>query len=71
MLKGREYNRLQSTLFTKYAEFHKKLNGPEHKFLQDIKTRWNSQYYMFSRIEEQKTMISFCSGHSKFVDGYM
>ena len=52
--------------FAKYTEFQKKLNVPQHKFIQDIKTRWNSQYYMLSRIHEQKNaLISFCSEYSK------
>ena len=34
---------------------------PENRFKQDITTRWNSQFFMFKRIFEQKhALIPFC-----------
>ena len=43
-----------------------RFNLPNHKFIQDIQTRWNSQYYMISLVFEPKNaLISYCSDHSK------
>ncbi|XP_076063455.1 zinc finger BED domain-containing protein 4-like [Oratosquilla oratoria] len=52
--------------FAKYQEYQKRFNLPDHKFIQDIQTRWNSHYYMMSRVFEQKSaLISYCSDHAK------
>src|SRR5678816_3578238 len=51
---------------SKYEEYQTRFNLPQHRFIQDIQTRCNSQYHMLSKIFEQKTaLISYCSDHSK------
>lgn len=40
-----------------FVEGKKVLNIPQHKLIQTIKTRWNSVYYMFDRLYEQKIAI--------------
>lgn len=38
----------------------KKLGQPEHKLIQDVSVRWNSSYYMISRLLEQRWTITAC-----------
>lgn len=38
----------------------KQMGQPEHKLLQDVGVRWNSSYYMISRLLEQRWPITAC-----------
>lgn len=39
-------------------DIQKELGLPNHFFIQDVRTRWNSAYYMLERLFEQKRAIS-------------
>nr|XP_047122462.1 zinc finger BED domain-containing protein 4-like [Hydra vulgaris] len=47
--------------FEAYRKYQTQYQVPQNRFKQDIATRWNSQYFMFKRIFEQKrALIPFC-----------
>ncbi len=39
-------------------EVQKQLKSPEHKLIQSVETRWNSVFYMFKRLFEQKEAVT-------------
>jgi len=39
-------------------EIQKQLKLPEHKLIQSVETRWNSVFYMFERLLEQKEAVT-------------
>jgi hypothetical protein len=41
----------------KLNQIQKQFNAPEHKLVQDVETRFNSQYYMLERMNEQKASV--------------
>lgn len=41
----------------KLQEMQKLLKKPEHKLVQEVETRWNSTFYMLSRLLEQKDCV--------------
>lgn len=43
---------------SKLKAIQNQLNIPNHKLIQDVTTRWNSTYYMLSRLYEQRQAIS-------------
>nr|XP_012218835.1 PREDICTED: zinc finger BED domain-containing protein 4-like [Linepithema humile] len=43
---------------SKLKAIQEQLNIPNHKLIQDVTTRWNSTYYMLSRLYEQRQAIS-------------
>lgn len=43
---------------SKLRDLQQELNLPDHKLVQDVCTRWNSTYYMISRLLEQKRPVS-------------
>ncbi|KAK0154801.1 Zinc finger BED domain-containing protein 1 [Merluccius polli] len=42
----------------KLKEIQKQQNFPEHKLIQSVETRWNSVFYMFERLHEQKDVVT-------------
>lgn len=42
----------------KLKEIQKQLKFPEHKLIQSVETRWNSVFYMFERLHEQKEAVT-------------
>lgn len=42
----------------KLKEIQKQLKFPEHKLIQSVETRWNSVFYMFERLREQKEAVT-------------
>lgn len=42
----------------KLKEVQKQLKFPEHKLIQSVETRWNSVFYMFERLCEQKEAVT-------------
>jgi len=47
-----------SHAYSKLKTIQNQLNIPNHKLIQDVTTRWNSTYYMLSRLYEQRQAIS-------------
>jgi hypothetical protein len=43
----------------KLVETQKKLDITVHKLIQEVRTRWNSTYYMLDRILEQRQPLTF------------
>ncbi len=39
-------------------EVQKQLKSPEHKLIQSVETRWNSVFYKFERLFEQKEAVT-------------
>lgn len=39
-------------------EIQEQQNFPEHKLIQSVETRWNSVFYMFERLHEQKDVVT-------------
>ena len=42
----------------KLAVIQEELKLPKHKIMQDVKTRWNSTYYMLERLYEQRQAVT-------------
>lgn len=40
------------------ARWQKQLGVPQHKLIQDVETRWNSEFHMLARLLEQKEAIA-------------
>lgn len=43
---------------TKLKQKQQQMGTPEHKLIQDVSTRWNSTYYMISRLLEQRWPVT-------------
>ena len=53
----------------KLHNIQKELNLPNHLLVQGVLTRWNSTYYMLSRLAEQKRTVSlYITEHSVKID---
>lgn len=52
-----KHSTLSSSKLTKVQE---QLHLPQHHLIQDVSTRWNSQYDMLQRLIEQKDAVTLC-----------
>lgn len=46
------------TACDKLSKLQEQLNLPKHKLFQDVQTRWNSSFYLLSRLLEQKQAVN-------------
>lgn len=53
-----KYFKQSNVANNKLSELQREMKGEERKLIQDVVTRWNSTYYMFSRLVEQHSVVT-------------